>query len=378
MRATNEIYDKLLNHSKNFLEKHSIIKEQGKLFIFVKYNGRKTKVEIIRPSNKNNVLKILYEDPLTTKNGRDSFYAKVREKYANISREYTFNWLKGQENYQLHLIQPRERILRPSSDKKINSKWQIDLIDMSNYSGPTNRNQKWILTVIDVFSKYAWAAEMPNKKAFTIRENLEEILNLGHDITGNYPDIIQSDNGGEFINKDMKYLLETFEIKHLRIPTYLPQANGIIERFNRTLKQMIFSNFTKTGTTKWVDMLQIFIKSYNNSIHTTIKDKPINIHKPDRNPTKQQKLVEKRNSEWLSKSNSYAPLEVGDKVRVHILTEGSERKNLKFAKKYVPQWSKDIYKVRYVQGLYSKKVRPTYTIETGETFYRRDLQKIPN
>ena len=380
MRIDNKNYDELLEHSNQYLNKHNIFKEGGKLFTYVKYGPyRKLKQEIIKPSQRANILKELYNDPATRKNGRDSFYVKVREKYINIPRAYIFEWLQKQENYQLHLIQPREKILRPISEKKINAKWQIDLIDMSNHGGPNNRNKYWILTVIDVFSKYAWARAMPNKEGDTTRKYFEEILNDGHEITSNYPKIVQSDNGKEFLNKDMEFLFEFFEIKHILSPPYMPQANGCIERFNRTLKQMIYSGFTKNNNTKWVDYLQIYLKNYNNSVHTTIKDKPVNIHRPDRANVKQQKLIGAIKENWLQTSRIYKPLKIGDKVRVHILTNKEERKNKIFAKKYVPQWSKEIYTINSIKE--GAKSKPTYkltnqnNILTGN-FYRHDLQKI--
>lgn len=378
-----ETYDKLMAHTNAFLKKLGYEKFDGKLYTYIVFGPyRRHRVEVVPPRQIKTVLDGLYKNILTTKNGRDSFFAKVREHYSNISREEVFNYLKKQENYQLHLVQPREKLVKPLNIKKINQRWQIDLILMKGYSGPLNKNMKYILTVIDVFSKYAWAAAMPNNKGFTTRKYLEEILNLNHSMTYNYPTTIQSDNGVEFVNKDFDYLFKVFEIKHIRSPPYLPQMNACIERFNKTLKQAIFANMTKNNNKKWVDDLPAILENYNNSIHTTLKDKPINIHKFKKQSIKQQKLVDKKIENFISTTRSYAPLEKNDKVRIHILTNKEERKEAVFAKKYVPQWSREIYTIKYITGEQSAKVKPTYQLRdennkiVNKTFYRHDLQKI--
>lgn len=376
-------FDKIQYHSKNYLEKHNIFIENNKIFTTIKFgNKRKQKVEILPDNEKEQRLKELYADRETSRNGRDSFYSKVREKYANITKEFTFDFLKKQTNYQLHLIQPREKTLKPVAYKGINKLWQIDLIDMKKFRSPQNRNKKWILTVIDVFSKYAWAVAMPNKKSYTTRQALEKILDNGYDMTKDYPTMIQSDNGKEFINADFKYLFKVFGITHYRTPSHLPQAQGIIERFNKTLKSLIFSNMTANSNRKYVDDLPILVRNYNNSIHSTIRDKPINIHKKNRKSVKQVKLLENIKENWIKKTHTYPEIKIGDSVRVHILTKSAERQNAIFSKKYLPQWSREIYKVNYILAAESNKVKPTYQLLDSKgkfihkTFYRHDLQLV--
>ena len=120
-------------------------------------------------------------------------------------------------------------------------------------------------------------------------------------------------------------------------------------------------------------------KNYNNSYHSTIHDKPINIHKRGKKNRKQVKLIANLKDELLKSNISYPALKIGDKVRLHILTKKETRKDI-FRKKYVPQWSKKIYTVRYVVGDKSGKIKPKYEIVDGNkiigTYYRHDLQLI--
>lgn len=371
-------FKKLDFHSNNYLEKIGIIREDGKYYTFIKFlNYRKHKVELVR--NKEQKLKEIYDNIALSRNGRDSFYFKVREKYGNITKEFCFDWLKKQHNYQMHLLQRREPALKPVAYNRINKLWQVDLIDMKGFGGPQNRNKKWIMTVIDVFSKYAFAEPMPNKSALTCRITLEKILDKGFDITEHYPTLVQSDNGPEFINAEFELLFDVFEITHVRTPTYMPQAQGAVERFNRTLKGLIFANMTRNGNKKWCDDLPILVKNYNNSYHSAVRDKPVNLHKYGKKNKKQIKLIAGLRDDLLKNNISYAPLKIGDKVRLHIMTNKETRKNI-FRKKYVAQWSEKIYTVSKVIAEYSEKMKPKYEIKDGNKiigkYYRHDLELI--
>jgi transposase InsO family protein len=106
----------------------------------------------------------------------------------------------------------------------------VDLIDVSDYE-KTNCGHKWLLTIIDVHSKYSWVFPLKTKTGKEVVEKLEDLFHL---YTGP-PKIIQCDNGKEFCNSHMLQMAEEFKIvlKHSR-PRH-PQANGQIERFNQTL-----------------------------------------------------------------------------------------------------------------------------------------------
>jgi hypothetical protein len=221
---------------------------ENKLFINIKSksaNLRNKRVELIPPSKLSATLQKLYDNPETTKNGRDSFYQKVLDRYCGISRRAVHKWLQDQDNYQLHLLQPREKVLRPTNVKKINAIWQIDLIDMQKYKSPQNRHTAFLLTCIDTFSKYVWVRALTKKTSNKVVDALRDILRDNYTKTGGYPRVIQSDNGKEFANKKLKDMLNSNSIKHILSLPYLPQAQGIIERFNRTLKAAIHSQLTK-------------------------------------------------------------------------------------------------------------------------------------
>jgi hypothetical protein len=164
---------------------------------------------------------------------------------------------------------PRNKIIVPGIDYQ----WQIDLIDLTNISG-SNFNHKFILTCIDVFSKKAWAIALLNKSSASCKSAFEKILK-----DGRKPKYIYADSGNEFKGDFLEYL------KSLEIQIILTKSSkkaSVVERFNRTLKEKMFRYFdyikynTETNLQKkrYIDVLDKFLYSYNNSIHRSIKMTP--------------------------------------------------------------------------------------------------------
>lgn len=93
--------------------------------------------------------------------------------------------------------------------KSIDELWQCDLVEMIPYE-KTNNGYKYILTIIDVFSRFAFSKALKDKKAKTVATAFEEIFVQDHRV----PKLIQSDAGKEFYNKIFSSLMQKYEIKH--------------------------------------------------------------------------------------------------------------------------------------------------------------------
>jgi hypothetical protein len=359
-------------------------------------NTRSKKLELIAPRDRDTKLQQLYDDTNTMHNGRDSLYYQVISRYLNIPKSYVFDWLQGQERYQLHVLKPREKWLRPEDNKSIGSKLMIDLIDLSGIAG-FNDQHKWILTAIDCFSKFGWARSMTQKTKEKNVEALTDILNDFHNKMGFYPDVVASDHGTEFKNNPVRDLLASLNIQQFFGMTYLPQQQGQIERFNRTIKNQIFAYISKRKlqnlprAERYKDILQNLINNYNNSYHSTIKDKPINIFKPNRANQKQIVLVDKHIDDFAKNNIIEHDINLHDHVRLHILTKGINRKKKKFSKMYIPQWSLEKYEVIRRIGLNDPQKKTKYQVKMirdaqgnqvndiiSKTYYAHDLQVIPN
>src|SRR6185436_8299968 len=112
-----------------------------------------------------------------------------------------------------------------------------------------NKGYKYLLTVIDVFSKYAWSVPIKNKSATSVTNAFKSILNQGRKPTN-----LQSDRGLEFYNNHFKNLMKEYNINHYS--TYSNLKASVCKRFNRTLKEKMWKQFTINGNYKWLDILQ--------------------------------------------------------------------------------------------------------------------------
>ena len=171
------------------------------------------------------------------------------------------------------------------------------------------------------------------------------------------PNKIWTDQGSEFYNNVFKKWL-----KYNSIIMYSTKNNEgksfVAERFIRTLKNKIYKHMTAISKSVYYDVLDDIVDEYNNTYHSTIKMKPIDVKNDSF-------------AEYNEESNEKGPkFKVGDHVRI------SKYKNI-FAKGYAPNWRKEIFVVKKI-----KNTMPwTYVISdlNGEevvgSFYEKELQK---
>lgn len=160
--------------------------------------------------------------------------------------------------------------------KGLNDTFQADLIEMNQYSKENNRF-KYILTVIDIFSKYAWARAVRSKTGEEVTRALKSIF----DSSLRIPKNIHTDQGKEFYNKYFSALMKEHKINHYS--TFSSLKAQIVERFNRTLMNKIWRLFSFNGSYKWIDLLPSVIDDYNNTKHRTIGLKPIEVNENNAN-----------------------------------------------------------------------------------------------
>ena len=202
--------------------------------------------------------------------------------------------------------------------------WGCDLITMIKYS-KQNKNYKYILTVIDFFSKYSWCYPLKSKKS-------EEIINSFNDIfkkSKRKPSMIQSDEGTEFTNNKTQTFFKNNNIKWYH--TYNRDIKcSICERYNRTILNKIYKNFTLNNNTIYINDLNKLTNEYNNSYHRSIKMKPIDASK------KSNENIVRNNLYNFKYTNKKPKFTIGDKVRVSLL------KNT-FEKSYTSNYSQEIF-----------------------------------
>ena len=129
-----------------------------------------------------------------------------------------------------------------------------------------NKGFKCILTVIVVFSKYAWADPIKDKSTAFVTKAFETI------ISDRIPKQLWIDEGKEFYNATFKKLLDKHKID--MYSTFNEGKAVVIERFNRTQKIIMWKYFTANNTRFYLDALDQMVKNYNYTVHSAIKMTP--------------------------------------------------------------------------------------------------------
>lgn len=350
-----------------------------------------------KEADKEPLLRELYNDPqIGTGAGIISFYHKVCSKYLGIKRKEVKAFLENQTAYQI-TKKPQRPINRPVIGEYPNHRWEADLIDMALYEG-YNRKRKYILTVIDCFSKYVFAVPLVRKYPENIIEGLEQI----HEKNGVYPVILQTDNGSEFKNNKMSEFCEEKKIRQVFTATHTPTSNGLVENFNLYLRKMIRETFVRTNNLNWVDYLDDLVINRNNTKHTTTKHTPAQIWKNTNTPIERPnralpihgdavlnqnqilnsvfKRTETKAKKTLQRFND-EKLNVGDKVRIQLKAIDTKvRKIIKAGnEKLLPvKYTPEIYTVNRVYNSRKELAKPQYTLTEygGKRFFASELQRV--
>ena len=134
-----------------------------------------------------------------------------------------------------------------------------------------NKRFKFLLCVIDIFSKYAWVVPLKDKKGISIVNAFQIILKESK----RKPNKIWVDKGHEFYNNSFKKWLRDNNIE--MYSTNNEGKSVIAERFIRTLKNKIYKYMTSISKNVYIDKLHDIVRKYNNTYHTSIKMKPIDV-----------------------------------------------------------------------------------------------------
>ena len=181
-----------------------------------------------------------------------------------------------------------------------------------------NKGIRFLLCVINIYSKYARVITLKDKKYITITNAFQEILKE----STSKPNKIWVDKGIEFYNRSMKTWLEKKAIE--MYSTHNEGKSFVAEIFFRTLKNKISKYMTSISENVYIDKLDDIVNKYNNTSHSTIKMKPVDV--------KSCAYID-TSKETDDKDPKF---KIGDFVRI------SKYKNI-FAKNYVPNWSEEVF-----------------------------------
>ena len=211
-----------------------------------------------------------------------------------------------------------------------------------------NKGIRFLLCVIDIFSKYAWGVPLKDKKGVSIVTAFQSVLKQSNRKSNK----IWVDKGSEFYDASLKKWLRDNDI--VMYSTNNEGKSVVAERFIRTLKSKIYKYMTSISKNVYIDKLDDIVDEYNNTYHTTIKMKPIDV---------KDNTYINTDKETNDKDPKF---KVDDRVRI------SKYKNI-FAKDYTPNWSEEIFVIEKLKNT----VPWTYVINdlNGEeimgTFYEK-------
>ena len=151
----------------------------------------------------------------------------------------------------------------------IDDTWSLDILDLKDYGPENNRGYRYVLVIIDNFSKYDWTIPLKNKNAQIIKDSFENIIISSK----RKPNLIETDRGREFYNNIFQDFLNKSNINLYSRNTYLGAI--FVERFNKSIRDLLKRPVLEKGDGNWIDISSTITKHYNNRIHSSTKLTPI-------------------------------------------------------------------------------------------------------
>ena len=237
--------------------------------------------------------------------------------------------------------------------------WSMDLADMSTWKD-SNDGVTYILTSVDVYTRWAAARPLKSKSAKDVLDAIKDIVAE----SGRKPSLLWVDEGKEFKNRELTAWRKANDIGLYH--TYGRGKSVIVERFNRTLKTMMWRELTARNTHEWIDILPELIDTYNNTKHSKLKMTP---NEASAHPEKVAKVWAALRKE--QREPTKPKFKIGDVVRI------SRSKGL-FEKGYDVNWSREVFRISSVD----ERNPPMYHIidrrdeEIKGSFYNEELQHV--
>ena len=294
--------------------------------------------------------------------GVERLYQRAKSIGIPVTRDDVARYLSMELPYSIHKPVRHTFVRNHTYVGHIDQQWQADLADMQGLVAH-NDNYNYILTVIDILSRFAWAVPVRSKST---KDMVVAFNRLFKEAKPRVPQRLQTDNGKEFFNKEVSALLRSKGIHHFA--SHSDQKASVVERFNRTLKTRMWVYFTANNTKRYVNVLPDIVYAYNHSPHRSIRMEPADVV-GDEAATRAW-----RNLFYKDTCKSRIPKIVEDGQRARISRWKGE-----FEKGYEPNWSRETFAVQKAL----EHPYPVYNLvdAMGEPvegkFYEKELQPIP-
>ena len=281
------------------------------------------------------------------KTGHPIAFAGINNIYKYYGGKLSVNKIKqilsGIESYTLHR-EFHKSVRNHSFSNFKRYQFQMDLVDIQHLSAH-NDNVKYLLNVIDTFTRYAFVRPLKDKSASTVLKAFKSILNDA----GEKPYMIVMDKGTEFKNRQFDNFCAENNIKLINPQTQTHAA--YIERFNRTLQQLIYKFMTENETNRFIDNLETLVNTYNNRLHRMIQTSPFKAE-TDGDSALNINILASKNREKIKKQKP--KYQVNSYVRI-------AKQKTKFSRGYDEQAQREIFRIWKIDV--SKRI-PLYHLET--------------
>lgn len=285
-------------------------------------------------------------------------YHAAKEILPTITLSMVRKWLSRQPAYAMYRVNhqtfERRKVVVPG----VRHQFQADLMDMTGLSRENDGN-KFLLTVIDCFSRLAAVVPIKSKHAV----NVVQAMGIAFERLG-VPKKLQTDQGKEFLNSLMNKFLSDRNV--ILFFTDQELKAQIVERFNRTIRSKITKDCAHRHSMRYVDVLPRLVDGYNHSIHSSTKYAPFEV-----NEENERAVFDSQYGAYLEHRRKKHKLKIGDNVRAMAWKST-------FAKDK-PTFEEEIFKI--IDCLHTDP--PTYKLMRLSSgfvvkgaYYENQLQKI--
>ena len=258
------------------------------------------------------------------------------------------SWLLKQDAYTLHRS-VRKRFLRnPYTVNNINDVWECDLVDVQSLA-KYNDGVRYLLTVIDVFSKFLHIVPLQSKTGKAVTEAFRSVFNdprYSKPIRKR-PVWVRTDRGKEFSNKTFQDMLKSEGIQ-FQICKNPDVKCSVIERAHRTIRDRLYRYFTYKNSYRFNDVLQKFVRGYNATVHGTTGMAPALVTDSD-----VLAIWQRMNARLGKIPIARLKFRVGQHVRI-------SKEKMKFAKGAEQNYSTEVFRIIKV---IRRTPRPVYELE---------------
>ena len=331
-----------------------------------------------------NIVSELYSNPkhISAFSGRQKLYNAAKQRFGSdgITKENISDFLRGERSYTLHGLIPKNFIKRPIRVPFPGHTLGADLMDMGEGLKKYNKDFRYVLVLIDMFSRKVHAVALKRKTNRSVSKSIEFFLKQ---CTPHSYIFYFSDEGSEFYGKYTKDLFQKMNIKQYHVFNRRFK-NSIAERFIRSIKSKVYRLFTHLNTRNYIDNLKDIVDTYNRSPHRGLGGLAPDVADSltDENDIKtlyEEQLKQKfKNYGAINKGKKHYSTSVdGDIVQGAYVRLLLARVESVFQKSFHPIFTEEIFKVRDID---TKLYPPVYFLEdlAGEAIlgkcYRPELK----